>query len=266
MDYFIAIATFAVIAIALFMCYQFVVSLFEDLAGKPLYVHLYKRLETLSPSQESILRQNFPFYTKLDSKRKRYFNHRVARFIANYEFLGREGFVVTDEVKLRISGTFIMLTFGYRHYLLRAFTKIILYPDVYFSTITEEYHKGEFNPGLKAIVFSWNDFVLGYQDSTDNLNLGIHEFAHVLHFHSTRKTDSTAAVFSKHFKIIQEQVNHVPNQKRLIASDYFRMYAYTNQFEFISVIIEHYMETPHEFKAAFPELFHNIRRMLNHRH
>jgi hypothetical protein len=35
--------------------------------------------------------------------------------------------------------------FGMRHYLIDVFDKIIIYPQPLFSTITQEYHKGEFN-------------------------------------------------------------------------------------------------------------------------
>ena len=59
------------------------------------------------------------------------------------------------------------------------------------------------------------------------------------------------------------EVNHAPNKHRLIDSNYFRIYAYTNQFEFISVIIEHYFETPEKFKIEFLELYSNVSKMLN---
>jgi hypothetical protein len=45
-----------------------------------------------------------------------------------------------------------MLTFGMRRYLI-TFLTIVIYPESYLSQITGEYHKGEFNPGMKIIVF-----------------------------------------------------------------------------------------------------------------
>jgi hypothetical protein len=41
------------------------------------------------------------------------------------------------------------------------------------------------------------------------------------------------------------------------------MYAFTNQFEFLAVVIESFIETPQEFKLQFPELYFKIRQMLN---
>jgi Mlc titration factor MtfA (ptsG expression regulator) len=49
----------------------------------------------------------------------------------------------------------------------------------------------------------------------------------------------------------------------LVASNYFRFYAYTNQVEFLAVILEHFFETPQVFKKEFPELYSNVRDMIN---
>ena len=50
---------------------------------------------------------------------------------------------------------------------------------------------------------------------------------------------------------------------RLIASRYFREYAYTNQFEFLAVLIEYFFETPVEFKTQFPSIYLKVKQMLN---
>ena len=44
---------------------------------------------------------------------------------------------------------------------------------------------------------------------------------------------------------------------------YFRSYAYVNQFEFLSVILEHFFETPYEFKVNHPQLFDHVATMIN---
>ncbi|WP_374707785.1 zinc-dependent peptidase [Flavobacterium sp. J372] len=50
-----------------------------------------------------------------------------------------------------------------------------------------------------------------------------------------------------------------------MASGYLRDYAYTNQFEFLAVVLEHFFETPTEFKQRFPELYGMVKRMINFR-
>ena len=39
---------------------------------------------------------------------------------------------------------------------------------------------------------------------------------------------------------------------QLVKSEYFRDYAYTNQFEFLAVLTENFIETPEDFKYQFP--------------
>jgi Mlc titration factor MtfA (ptsG expression regulator) len=190
----------------------------------------------------------------------------VATFINRYEFIGREDFLITDEVKVLISATSIMLTFGMRKYLFNVIDTIVVYPSSYYSTSNEAYHKGEFNPRMKALVFSWEDFLHGYEINNDNLNLGLHEFSHVMHFHGLKSEDASAVIFNRVYNQIQKEINHPPNRERLINSDYFRIYAYTNSFEFLSVIVEHYFETPQQFQKEFPELYLNVSKMLNHQH
>lgn len=230
--------------------------------NKPLYLYWYPVPKKLKPSQKLILEKEFPFYKKLSNKRKIYFEHRVKSFLQYYQFLGND-IQITEEMKVIIAGTYIMLTFGIRQYLVPLFQKIIVYPSRYFSTITQQYHKGEYNPKLKAVVFSWEDFLLGHQTANDNVNLGLHEFAHVLHFHSIRAKDISASIFYDEFNEIVKYYNDAALSGELTRKGYFRDYAYENQFEFISVLLEHFFESPQTFKKEFPKLYERVKAMIN---
>lgn len=231
---------------------------------KPIYVHFYPFPSKLTLAQLHVLHNEFDFYKKLSPKQKVYFEHRVATFINKYTFYGKEGLQITDQMKVLIAATAVMLTFGMRNYLFTIINKIIIYPDVYYSNMNKAYHKGEFNPRMEAVVFSWKDFLEGYEISNDNLNLGLHEFSHVMHFQGLKNTDTSATIFATAYQEIIEQVKRPMNYKRLIDSNYFRIYAYTNEFEFIAVILEHFFETPSRFKNEFPELFEKVKEMINY--
>lgn len=238
--------------------------LYVFIFNKPLYIHWYPFPKKLIPAQKLILEQEFSFYQNLSGKRKHYFEHRVAAFIKKYQFTGKEDLVITDQIKVLVAATSVMLTFGMRFYLINVFDKIIIYPKPYFSTINQEYHKGEFNPRLKAIVFSWEDFLQGFRFGTDNLNLGLHEFAHALHFHGLKSRDQSSVVFSDAYLEIKDYLKQPDNLSHIVSSNYFRIYAYTNQMEFLAVVLEHFFETPQIFKKEFPELFEKVRIMINY--
>ena len=52
-------------------------------------------------------------------------------------------------------------------------------------------------------------------------------------------------------------------KKQLIASGFLRDYAYENQFEFVAVLLEHFFESPQEFKTKFPEMYTKVKQMIN---
>lgn len=255
-------------AILLYLVIHFLVRMLEMAYvlkyRKPYYTHFYFYLRKLNPVQNKILKNHFVFYNKLTEKQKKYFEHRVASFIKDKDFIGRDGVIVTDEMKVLIAATGVMLTFGFRDFYIGLISKIVIYPTKFFSKINNEYHKGEFNPKLKALVISWEDFKLGFKNSHDNINLGIHEFTHAIHLNSIKERDISATIFSDLFKELTDLLTHKESLRlKLLDSEYFRTYGYTNQFEFLAVIIENFIETPTEFKSQFPEVYSKVKQMLN---
>ena len=231
---------------------------------KPFYVHIPLFLRKLNNNKKSVLKHKFRFYNKLTPRHQRIFEHRVASFIKDKDFIGREGLEVTEEMKVLISATAVMLTFGFRDFYIGLLDRIFIYPSEFYSRAREEFHKGEFNPQLRTLVLSWKDFRKGFENYHDNINLGIHEFAHAIHLNSMNERDVSSTIFSDSFKELTDLLtNEESLRKALINSKYFRDYAYTNQFEFLAVVIETFIESPNELKSQFPEVYNKTRQMLN---
>lgn len=230
---------------------------------KPVYTHFYIVRKRLAPEQRTILEEHFDFYNALKPIEKKNFEHRLCKFLQDKKFYGRQDLVVTQEMRILVGATAVMLTFGMRNYYLGILEKVIIYPEAYYSNITHDYHKGEFNPRLKALVISWKDFKDGYDDATDNLNLGIHEFTHILQLNSRRFKDISASLFSDGYKVVEDILKDDNYRNNLMASEYFRDYAFTNKYEFLAVLIENFIETPLEFKSNFPKLYRSVKQMLN---
>ena len=231
---------------------------------KPFFVHSPFFLKKLKSNQKFILEQQFKFYNKLTPKHKIYFEHRVASFINDKHFIGRDNLHVTEEMKVLISATAVMLTFGFRDFYIGLINKIFIYPEEFYSNMNQDYHKGEFNPRLETLVLSWKDFKKGFEIEKDKLNLGIHEFAHAIHLNSMKERDVSSTIFSDSFKELTELLANTETlRKDLISSEYFREYAYTNQYEFLAVIIESFIESPEDFKTQFPEIYSKTKQMLN---
>lgn len=272
MDIFFALLTLLLAAFVglsvLFFIFGYIVEpAYMMVFNRPVYVHFYPFPKQLPQSLDAVLRRDFSFYRNLSEKRKAYFRHRVVAFINKYSFAGREGLHITEEMKVKIAATSVMLTFGMRKYLPDIFSVIILYPDVFLSANGEDYHKGEFNPMAGAVVFSWKHFAEGLEYDNDNLNLGLHEFAHVLHIDSIRRRriGTSSVLYVDSFNRIMQSLQLPQNRQMLIDAGYLREYAYTNQFEFIAVILEHFFETPADFRLKLPALYIMVRKMINFR-
>ncbi len=234
------------------------------LCKRPLFVHFYVKTIKLNQDQIKILETQFEFYKTLDVKCKGYFRHRVGVFLKEKTFEAKDDFVLTEEAKVLIAATAIMLTFGFRDYNIRYVKTIVIYPTVYYSRFSKTLNKGEFNPRLKTLVLSWDNFLEGYRIEDDKINLGIHEFAHAIHYNSMKSYDINSILFVDEFNELRRMLAaDTPLKKRLVASKFIRSYAFTNDSELLAVILETFIETPKDFKIEFPELYIKVKHMLN---
>lgn len=251
-------------AVVLSRFYVFFEQQFANTHKRPFFVHFYIFKKQLEKEERYILESKFSFFKQLRLKEQEQFEHRVSVFLEGKQFLGREELEVTSEMKVLVAATATMLTFGFRDYQIDLIDKIIIYPSTFYSNSNDAYHKGELNPQLKALVLSWEHFVEGYDIENDNINLGIHEFTHAIHLNSIKNRDISSIIFKNAFGELTDLLSaEKALREKLIASKYFRDYAFTNQFEFVAVIVETFIETPEEFKRQFPRIYNKTREMLN---
>lgn len=244
--------------------YKFAEQSYAEVKRKPFLLNFIVFKRNITKNQLAILRKEFTFYNKLSSKNRQIFNHRISVFMDDKNFIAREGLIINEEIKVLISATAVMLTFGFKNYKLPIIRTILVYPKSFYSKQNEQFHKGEMNPKLGVIALSWEDFKHGFDIENDNLNLGIHEFSHAIHFNSYENNDVSALIFRDGFKELKIYLkSNEIKRKELIKTRYFREYAYTNEFEFVAVLIECFFETPLEFKTSFPKIYNYVKLMLN---
>lgn len=261
----IILLALVLIGIVVFMGFKLLDTIYLNWFKRPLWVHFYLKKQRLKPFQRRILKEKFTFYSKLSELDKKRFEHRVINFINEKDFIGRDGLIIDDDKRIMIGATAVMLTFGMRDYLIPIIEKVIVYPDIFYSKINQENHKGEFNPMVKALVLSWKDFEEGFRIDDDNLNLGIHEFTHAIHLNSMKSNDTASIIFSDGFYELQQLLLNENFKEKIYESTFFRDYAFTNKFEFLAVVLENFIESPEEFKGQFPVLYKKIQQMFNFR-
>lgn len=245
--------------------YDWVYAIFGVSIGRYFTFGVYR----LTQQQEYLLNTKFKYYRRLNPIDRKQFNHRVRKFIKNKEFIGREGVVITDDMKLLLAANAIMLSFGFGKYELYNFSKILIYPQEYYSTITKQYHKGEANT-RGIVVVSWKHFKEGIDDDADNLNLGIHEFAHaywqeakeLIGDHEEMQEYGEPSM--THNFLAFSDLFADPKYKEMLQQDeILRGYAFTNRDEFFAVTCEYFFETPKQLQKNAPRLYGILSKMLN---
>ncbi len=176
-------------------------------------------------------------------------------------FVAQKGLAVNNKVKVILSASAVQLTLGLKEWRLDYFETIILFPSDFKNHISGLTLRGETN--LSGFVsFSWKGFIEGYKITDDNLNLGLHEFTHALRFNGVRghETDEFFnSYFPKWFIYARKEFRDLKKGRESI----FRKYGGVNINEFLSVVVEHFFESPEEFKNELPLLYSATAILLN---
>lgn len=215
----------------------------------------------LKPEYRRILLNKFPYYRQLNFQNRQKFQYRLKYFLKDKNFYGQENLEITDEMKILVGAAAVQVTFGFQAMQLPSFNKIILYPHAYYSKHSNKKHKGEVNSS-GAIVFSWEDFLKGYQVSDDGFNVGLHEMAHALQMEDLIPNEEYSFLdeeaLNHWHEIAEVEMVRVRNGQ----NKFLRSYAATNQEEFFAVSVEQFFEQPGTFKNQLPEVYDALADLL----
>lgn len=208
-----------------------------------------------------LLIQKNPFYACLSEEAKKRFEQRVIEFVKLKTFVGRDGFILSDEVKIVLAATAIQLTFGLDNYKFKSLQAINIFQDEFYSPLFKASFKG-LTSRNGVLSLSWKHFENGFENNSDKLNLGLHEFAHalVIDLHDKNKFNNS---FSNYFNTWKKEASVLFFKLRAGDNSFFRSYGATSLQEFFSVCVEHFFEQPQEFCDRYPLLYGHTTILLN---
>jgi len=221
-------------------------------------------IRSIEPERKIILERYFLYYRNLPQKLKKRFENRAVLFIRSKDWYGQEGLEISEEMKVLIAATAVQITFGLKVYQLPRFTKIFVYPHVYYNQQTKNYHKGEVYPLGKVIKLSWDNFLKGFSDPKDGINLGLHEMTHAMSLENQFAGNNaygfiSPRVYHRWEILAHEEIAYIKAGNKSL----FREYAATNLHEFLAVSIEVFFEQPNEFREYNLPLFKETCDLLN---
>lgn len=226
------------------------------------YINKYLLVAKIDPVYKAPLKKYSKYYQQLNPSDRTIFEKRVQKFINQKKFIARGMGRITDEMKSLVAGAAIQLTFGHPSIYFAHFTRILVYPDNYYSEISQQYHKGEVNMG-GLIILSWKNFVEGNIDYEDGKNLGLHEMAHALRLENAISNEEYGFldddILMTWTDLCYREIDKMNEGK----SDFFRSYATSNSQEFFAVAVENFFERSQEFKEWHPKMYTTLSQMLN---
>ena len=239
--------------------FGFIESIYIMIFEKPFLPHCELIHRPLYPSQVQTLKLYSKYYRCLPEKKQDVFETRMVKFMKSKEFLAKGDLKLTDEMMVLAAESAIKLTFGLRNYMFKEFEQIFFFKSSFYSDYSKSVNMGETNP-RGVIVFSWKDLMTGDIDENDNINVGLHEFAHAYMIDNKVNED-------QYFEVECERFDNFYNDGKsleLIKShQLFNNYSFRNKMEFFAVAIEHFFETPEKMKEEILELYQILCKMMN---
>lgn len=206
---------------------------------------------------------NFMYYQELTPSGKKEFVRRVLNFIESHTIDGEDDFSPGLPAKIHVAAAATQLTFGLDDFAFTHFDTVILYPGIFRMWPEGPLMKGATTPN-GVIRISLKDFEAGYNNPSDKLNVGLHEFGHGLFMEFLKKAtedESTDEIMKQNlYHYIEESDRMLKEEKH---KDLFlRDYAFTNRHEFFAVSVEHFFEAPKQFREQLPKLYYLLMNLL----
>ncbi|MFT2089948.1 zinc-dependent peptidase [Paraglaciecola sp. 2405UD69-4] len=220
-----------------------------------------------------ILENDFPLYTRLPDELQQVLKEHILIFLDEKEIVGRDGFEITNQVRVLIAAQACMLILKRPGNYYPGFQSILVYPDTYVAESSrtegmlhitdtstragESWHKG-------PIVLAWSHVIQGARDSRDGRNVVMHEFAHKLDEENAAMDGLPMLPTAPQYKAWSEVLNaefKVQQQKWADGiDDVIDSYGATSPAEFFAVVTETFFEKPHPLENHHPKLYEQFKQ------
>lgn len=211
-----------------------------------------------------ILRDNVRFYSRLSRNDKTEFERKVHIFLLNVRIRGMET-EVSHEDKVLIAAGAIIPIFRFKKWHYANLREVQLFPDMFPIPETDKMANGLVGWGAMEgkMMLSRKAVLEGFRNHSDNKNVVIHEFVHMLD-KQDGKIDGIMKNFMKDVDI--QPWMHIVDTK-IDEIDFgdssIRDYASTSQAEFLAAASEFYFENPDILRNEHPGLYNALDSFYN---
>jgi len=238
---------------------------------------IYRVIIKPKPVNEEILKEPFPeewrkilqqrvlYYRNLPPDRKKEFEERVKKFLAEKSVKGVDT-DIDDSDRLLVAASAIIPVFNFPYFKYPNAREVLLYPgsfDEKFRTNNEAGQRdilGMVGDGFMngVVVLSKPDLEAAFDGTRHKKNVGIHEFVHLID-KADGAVDGVPEILFKHSYSLP-WLKEVRREMRKIKEGHsdINPYALTNDAEFLAVVSEYFFDNPEKLKQRHPELYRDL--------
>ena len=217
--------------------------------------------EQATSDWHSLLMEHVAFYKRLDAAKQAHFRKRMQAFLDEVYVEGVDiGLTELDYVLVAASA--VIPVFGFGDWEYNNLNGVLIYPSSFNEDLKFHDEAGDKRIlGLVGtgqfegqMILSRKALHNGFNNKTDKLNTGIHEFVHLLD-KTDGFTDGIPERLLSHqyavpwLNLMHQEMEAIHEHKTDI-----RIYGGTNKQEFFAVVSEYFFERPFLFKRKHPEL------------
>lgn len=219
-----------------------------------------------------ILRRNLPQYRYMPTDLQLQLKKRIKQFLHEKTFVGCDGLVVTDEMRVTVAGKACLLLLNRETEVYPDLTHVLLYPGAFVAQRREVQSGGivtHTNQGLSGeswsdgrVVLAWDQVLGAAQVQTPGQDLVLHEFAHQL----DSQTGSTngaprlrnADAYEKWSRVMTHEFEQLQADMAQGFDTIIDPYGATNPAEFFAVTTEAYFQKSEALAHYHPALYQQL--------
>lgn len=242
---------------------------------KPAYIRFKRHKIKAQPFPRhwrTIIKRRMPYFRALPSNLQSQLKQHIKIFIAEKQFIGCQGIVIDDEIRVTIAAQACLLLLNRNTDYYPKLKQILVYPSLFIVNNSLRNTDGVVWNGQNVlsgeswefgkVVLSWDTAKDDAAQPNNGHNVVIHEFAHQLDqedghsngapiLASPRDYATWSEIMRKEYATLQYQAEH-----RL--PSLFNYYGATNPAEFFAVVTETFFEQPEPFYQQHPALYQQM--------
>lgn len=209
---------------------------------------------------KSLLQQHVTFYQHLSNEKKYLFEQDVYNFLKTIKVTGI-GLEVSLLDRLLVASSGVIPIFGFKEWSYSFLHEVLLYPSHFDRTFNFE-NPNELITGMVGtgvmegkMILSQPALVHGFKNTNDKMNVGIHEFVHILDKQDGMIDGVPQSLHENEYAMpwlvmVKGKIQEI-HQGRSDINDY----GGTNNEEFFAVVSEYFFERPHLLQKKHPQLY-----------